>query len=329
MSERLARRSKETPSVQIIIVHPRLGEPRTLSITPKLIALAALAGGAIVLAAGMLVSQAAARLPWFADHSEQLRQQAYMRENVKVMARRVGEMQAKLMQLDALGERVAGLAGVTPTFKTKETPGRGGLLVSSRPMSVHDVTTELDRLEVELGDRSDYLSVLDAQLTTLSVRKAMTPTVMPVSQGFDGSSFGWRIDPFTGTRALHEGVDFAAPSGTPIVAAAGGVVQTAEFHSGYGYMIDIDNGNDLVTRYAHISRLLVKPGDLVKRGQKIALVGSTGRSTGAHLHFEVRLGGIAVNPNNFLSQGQGGQTPQTFKHVVTLSGPQQPAGTLD
>jgi len=312
--------------VQIIIVHPRLPEARTLTITPRLAAGVIAAIGAALILGAVLLNYAASGIAWPQAatagqperNREEVRQQAMLRENINLLAKRVGEMQAKLMQLDALGERVAGLAGVAPAFSAKGVPGRGGLLVSPQPMSPQDVSSELDHLEAQLAERADYLSVLDAQLTTLSVRRTMTPTVMPVTQGYNGSSFGWRVDPFTGTRSLHEGIDFSAPSGTPIVAAAGGVVLAAEFHTGYGYMVDIDHGNDLVTRYAHSSRLLVKPGDLVKRGQRIALVGSTGRSTGSHLHFEVRLGGVAVNPNNFLNHGPGKKPVEPFSTVVTL-----------
>ena len=114
------------------------------------------------------------------------------------------------------------------------------------------------------------------------------------------SSFGRRIDPFNGQWAMHEGIDFLADMGSPVVAAAGGVVVFAGLHPQYGYMVDIDHGNDLVTRYAHCSKLLVREGDVVHRGRKIAESGSTGRSTGPHLHFEVRFRGVAQNPAKFL-----------------------------
>ena len=318
--------------MQIIIVHPRLRQARTLTITPRLAAGVLGALVATVLSATALLhyltAGATISLPWTSsvsaskDPSDEVREQAFMRENINLLARRVGEMQAKLVQLDALGERVAGLAGVAPTFNMKRPPGRGGLLVNPQPLSQQDVSSELDKLEAQFSDRSDYMSVLDAQLTTLSVRKSMTPTVMPVSQGYNASSFGWRVDPITGTRSLHEGIDFTAPQGTAIVAAAGGVVQVAEYHAGYGYMIDLDHGNDLYTRYAHTSKLLVKAGDLIKRGQKIALVGSTGRSTGSHLHFEVRISGVAVDPNMFLVHGPGKQPVPSASIIATL--PAQP-----
>jgi murein DD-endopeptidase MepM/ murein hydrolase activator NlpD len=142
--------------------------------------------------------------------------------------------------------------------------------------------------------------VLEAQLFEQAVKKKLIPTMMPVSAPFNASGFGQRVDPFTGQLAMHEGIDFLADLGSPIVAAAGGVVVFSGIHPQYGYMIDIDHGNDLVTRYAHCSKLLVREGDIVHRGRKIGEVGSTGRSTGPHLHFEVRFRGAAQNPGKFL-----------------------------
>jgi murein DD-endopeptidase MepM/ murein hydrolase activator NlpD len=129
------------------------------------------------------------------------------------------------------------------------------------------------------------------------------PTEAPVKDASLGSVFGWRIDPFTGHSALHSGLDFPAEVGTPIFAAAGGVVVAQELHPQYGNMLEVDHGNALLTRYAHTSRVLVKKGDLVKRGQKIAEVGNSGRSTGPHLHFEVLLQGVAQDPQKFLNAG--------------------------
>jgi lysostaphin len=124
--------------------------------------------------------------------------------------------------------------------------------------------------------------------------------MLPVNASFNSSSFGMRIDPFTGQNTMHEGIDFMIDSGTPVVAAAGGVVHFAGFHPQYGYVVDIDHGNDLMTRYAHCSKLLVKQGDFVQRGHRVAFSGATGRATGSHLHFEVRYRGTAQNPARFL-----------------------------
>jgi murein DD-endopeptidase MepM/ murein hydrolase activator NlpD len=129
------------------------------------------------------------------------------------------------------------------------------------------------------------------------------PTQLPVLNGRIGSPFGWRIDPFTGKSALHTGLDFPAETGTPIFASAGGLVVTQEHQPEYGNMIEVDHGNSLISRYAHTSKVFVKKGDLIKRGQKIALVGATGRSTGPHLHYEVLVQGAPQDPRKFLNAG--------------------------
>jgi murein DD-endopeptidase MepM/ murein hydrolase activator NlpD len=145
--------------------------------------------------------------------------------------------------------------------------------------------------------------VLESRLFDQKMRDMMVPTQRPVALGNLGSAFGWRVDPITGHSALHTGLDFQADPGTPIIAAAGGVVITQEYHPAYGKLIEIDHGNALVTRYAHASAVFVRLGDLVKRGQKIAEVGSTGRSTGPHLHFEVLVQGVPQDPQKFLDAG--------------------------
>ena len=144
------------------------------------------------------------------------------------------------------------------------------------------------------------------------------PTVLPVHAEFNVSGFGLRIDPITGQQAQHEGIDFIAQPGTPIVSAAGGVVLAAEWHHSFGNMIEIDHGGDIVTRYAHASALHVKAGEVVKRGQKIAGVGTTGRSTGPHLHFEVRFKGIAQNPARFLLAAVKPGTPEAEPKAALL-----------
>lgn len=227
----------------------------------------------------------------------------FMRENLDAMARKLGEMQAKMVQLEALGERVSGLAGVNPV-DIRSAPGRGGALVSGRPLTLEELQVTLSDLDKLSDQRSDLLTVMESRLFDQKIKKMMVPTQQPVLTGHLGSSFGWRIDPFTGRSALHTGLDFQADTGTPILAAAGGVVVTQEMHPAYGIMVEVDHGNDLITRYGHASKAWVKKGDLVKRGQKIAEVGSTGRSTGPHLHFEVMVHGVPQDPQKFLTAGQ-------------------------
>ena len=227
----------------------------------------------------------------------------FLRENLDVMAKRLGEMQAKMLQLEALGQRVSGLAGVSPT-EINSTLGSGGALVGSRSLTMEELQATLADLDKISDQRVDILTLMESRLFDLKVKKLMVPTQQPVVGGVLGSAFGWRIDPFNGQSALHTGLDFPAPTGTPILAAAGGVVVAQEHHHSYGNMVEIDHGNDLLTRYGHASHILVKKGDLIKRGQKIAEVGSTGRSTGSHLHFEVMVQGVFQDPQKFLTAGQ-------------------------
>ncbi|MBX9960513.1 MAG: peptidoglycan DD-metalloendopeptidase family protein [Burkholderiaceae bacterium] len=228
----------------------------------------------------------------------------FMRENLDVMARRIGEMQAKLLQLESLGERVSGLSGINPS-EIKARPGQGGALISGRPLTMEELQKTLDDLDRVAGQRTDLMSVVESRLFEQKVKSMMIPTQHPVAFGGAGSGFGWRIDPFTGRSALHTGIDYQSAAGTAILAAAGGVVVTQEFRPDYGNMVEIDHGKDLVTRYAHASKVMVKKGDLVKRGQKIAEVGSTGRSTGPHLHFEVLVRGVPQDPNKFMNANRG------------------------
>ena len=227
----------------------------------------------------------------------------FMRENLDVMAKRLGEMQAKMLQLEALGQRVSGLAGVNPA-EIKSTLGSGGALVGSRSLTMQELQATLADLDNITDQRVDLMTLMESRLFDQKIKKLMIPTQQPVVGGVLGSSFGWRIDPVNGQSALHTGLDFPASNGTPILAAAGGVVVAQEYHPAYGNMVEIDHGNDLITRYGHASKVLVKKGDLIKRGQKVAEVGSTGRSTGSHLHFEVLVQGVFQDPQKFLTAGQ-------------------------
>jgi len=236
---------------------------------------------------------------------ERQKQQSYVHNSLDAMAARVGQMQAQMQRLDALGARLAKLTGMKPEeFKFDQMPAQGGPLVtlSAQEMSVNSLEQQLNRLTLAVNDRSDKLQALETMLLQNQLSRKLLPSISPVTEGFSSSNFGWRTDPFTGTSAMHEGVDFMVQAGTAIRASAGGVVAYSDLHPQYGNMVEIDHGNDVVTRYAHASRLLVKIGQVVRRGEKIAEVGSTGRSTGNHLHFEVRYKGIAQNPVRFLQK---------------------------
>ncbi|QBM29902.1 Murein DD-endopeptidase MepM [Hydrogenophaga pseudoflava] len=227
----------------------------------------------------------------------------YMRENLDAMARKLGEMQARMLQIESLGERVAGLAGLKPE-EFKVQPGSGGALVSGRDFTLPELMSAMNQLDRVSGAGVDWLTVIESRLFDQKIQRTLVPTEEPVAGGRIGSPFGFRIDPITGRSALHTGLDFPADTGTPILAAAGGVVVVQDMHPAYGNMVEVDHGNDLITRYAHASRVLVKKGDIVKRGQVIAAVGSTGRSTGPHLHFEVWVSGVPQDPSRFLAAGE-------------------------
>ncbi|RTL53126.1 MAG: M23 family metallopeptidase, partial [Rhodocyclaceae bacterium] len=230
---------------------------------------------------------------------ETQRNQEYMKENLKVMAIKLGEMQAQLTRLDTLGDRLAIQSGIRPADVKGSAPdkgGQGGPLVLPSDLTTQELQRAVDALAQQVENRTDSLTLIESELFEQRVRKNFLPTTLPVNVQWNASAFGWRVDPFTGLRAMHEGVDFPASVGTPIMAAASGIVVSAEWHPEYGNVIEIDHGNEMTTRYAHASKLMAKVGDVVKRGQVIAEVGSTGRSTGPHLHFEVRFRGIAQNP---------------------------------
>jgi murein DD-endopeptidase MepM/ murein hydrolase activator NlpD len=294
-------------------MHKRLKTARTITLRRRWIATGAAGLAVSVLLGSGLLSYLtlnhafAAKLPfvreWVANQSaEGLKERdEFVRANVSALAVKLGEIQAQVSRLDVLGDRVASMAGVRVQDLPVKEAGRGGPLVAgSRDLSLSELTSAVNAANSTLELRADQLYIMESELMARSVRGKLLPSEQPLSDGFMGSRFGSRIDPFTGRSAMHEGVDFNAPIGTPILAAAGGVVIFADTHPGYGNQVDIDHGNDLVTRYAHASKLHVKAGDIVKRGQKIAEVGSTGRSTGAHLHFEVRVNGVAEDPSAYL-----------------------------
>ena len=240
-----------------------------------------------------------------AQQGESERSREFMQQNLNAMAVKIGEMQAQLTRLDALGERLSSMAGIRPQeFRFSEAPGLGGAQSTTMPpqnLTLTQFNEKVAMLSRQMESRTDMLGVLEAQLFEQAVKKKAMPTMMPVTCARSTPpGFGYRIDPFTGQQAMHEGIDFITDVGTPVVAAAGGVVQFAGFHPQYGNMVDIDHGNDLVTRYAHLSKVLVKEGDVLQRGRRIADSGNTGRSTGPHLHFEVRFRGAAQNPARFL-----------------------------
>ena len=305
--------------MQILITHGSLARTRVLHFNRWQLG-AALAGLIVVLMllSGViynLVLLKAAREGWpvvsqivrLVTRDESAQRDRFMRENLDAMAQRVGEVQAKLIKLEAMGERVSGAVGVKPEEirPISRTGGQGGPFVpfvAGAKVSLEQLQNAVGALDIEADQRTDLFTLLESRLLESRLQALMVPNSRPVD-GIVGSGFGFRSDPFTGRAALHTGLDFPTEAGTKVHAAAGGVVLSSEFHPEYGNMVELDHGNGLITRYAHNSKVMVRAGDLVKRGQVISEVGTSGRSTGAHLHFEVLVDGVPQDPAKFLAGG--------------------------
>lgn len=301
--------------MQIIVVHPRLKQARALTVRKRWVVAALGAMVLVVLMSTGALSYVAiqhafqAKLPfvqqWVAAAAAKdvESRDVYVRQNIDALAVKLGQLQAQVARIDALSERVSKMAGVKAADLPR-TAGRGGPLVGqTRALSIGELSNAVDLVSRSLEQRVDSLNLIESELIYRTVSTKLLPTNQPLQDGFMGSRYGQRIDPFTGRGAMHEGIDFNAPTGTPILAAGAGMVVFSGWNPSYGNQIDIDHGAGLVTRYAHASKLLVKEGDIVKQGQRIAEVGSTGRSTGAHLHFEVRVNDEAQDPLNYLQAG--------------------------
>ena len=242
-------------------------------------------------------------------------------KHLDAYAVQMGELQARIMRLDAQSERLAKLAGekkaAAPLTKSNapslnapspnapvnksSAANRGGPLVLSSPYTEMDLQKHIAELTARVEFETEYLSELEATLLQQSMLKGVLPNRSPIRAAFNSSSYGWRIDPFNGNKAFHEGLDFSANAGAPIFAAAGGIVSAAETMPDYGKIVIVSHGSGLETHYAHTSKILVKVGERVEKGQVVALVGNTGRSTGPHLHYEIRLNGNALDPRKYLN----------------------------
>lgn len=240
----------------------------------------------------------------YVDQEQQEKNERFMRENLDLLATKIGEMQVKLGTLQDMAGRVSETTGVEPPENNTSEAGSGGVLVADRPLSLQELQDMVVGLEEQSDAQFDLFAAIESRAFDEQIKKMLVPTQEPIPGAYMGSPFGRRIDPFTGRTAYHTGLDFQARTGTPILAAAGGVVVTTQNHAGYGKMVEVDHGNNLMTRYAHASSISVKKGDLVKRGEEVAKVGSTGRSTGPHLHFEVLLNGVRKDPMPFLRAGK-------------------------
>lgn len=239
-----------------------------------------------------------------AQRTELAQVRAATEENTRALARRLAQLNAQMMRLDAAGERMVKVADLDPgEFNFDQVPAVGGPEAESAfdAAAVTDpLLASLERFEERLSDRERQLRVLEDLLLASRLQKEVRPSGWPVASGFISSLFGYRTDPFTGRGAYHEGVDFAGREGSDVLAVASGIVTFADERSGYGSLVEINHGNGYLTRYGHNRRMTVKVGETVRKGQRVATMGSSGRSTGPHVHFEVLLNGSVVNPQQYI-----------------------------
>jgi murein DD-endopeptidase MepM/ murein hydrolase activator NlpD len=310
----------EADRMNVIVFSKRHGRARQielgrpLAMTVTIASVVAVLG--IVLFAGMKIGSSGATndpgkqvVEWTANLEEQRAQvlatRRELQDRLDALAGRVGQMNAHVIRLDALGRRLTDMANLDKgEFDFDREPAVGGPegIVEGAVAAAPDLTQMLDDLTNQIKDRERQLGVLESLISTRNLSRQIVPGGRPVMQGWISSYFGHRADPFTGRNAFHRGLDFAGPAGAEVVAVASGVVTYSKERFGYGKCVEINHGNGYVTRYAHNQRVLVQAGDTVQKGQPIALIGSTGRSTGPHLHFEVLKQGRAVDPMSFVKR---------------------------
>lgn len=287
-----------------------LGRPLAMTVTIAIVVTVlagALLAGVQLGRSGTLLDPTAQVVEWGAKLEDQRAQvlatRRELQERLDALAGRVGQMSAHVIRLDALGRRLTEMANLDKgEFDFEREPAVGGPegLVEGAVAAAPELTAMLDDLTNQIKDRERQLSVLESLISTRNLSRQIVPGGRPVTQGWISSYFGHRADPFTGRSAFHRGLDFAGPAGAEVVAVASGVVTYSKERFGYGKCVEINHGNGYVTRYAHNQRVLVALGDTVQKGHPIALIGSTGRSTGPHLHFEVLKQGRAVDPMSFV-----------------------------
>jgi murein DD-endopeptidase MepM/ murein hydrolase activator NlpD len=296
--------------MNLIFFSRRRGTARHLQLThPVVIAVAGFIGLALLgatFALGVsLGSQGATRDRAPLEEVAALRTQ--VQDRVDAISVRLADLNAHVIRIDALGKRLTEMANISSgELDFDSTPGMGGpeevASGGGTGAQIPDVTQQIDALQRRLEQRDSQLLALENVILSRTLNEAVRPGGRPVLEGYISSGFGDRTDPFDGHEAVHKGVDFAGKKGSEVLAMATGVVTRAGLVSGYGYLVEINHGNGYYTRYGHNEAMLVEVGDTVTRGQPIALMGSTGRSTGPHVHFEVLRNGQQVDPLSFIDR---------------------------
>jgi murein DD-endopeptidase MepM/ murein hydrolase activator NlpD len=307
------------PALQFMLLTHRTSKVRSFAVNPRramllaMVTVSALCGG--ILSGGFhlgsttearrqLAEVAALRTQYRQQQAEIARARETARASLDALTLRLGRMQARLLSLDALGAQLVTQADLDATeFDFNKPPPVGGPQNASAlsGTTVVDFLGMLDELNTTVEDREAKLTVLERLLMKRSLRKRITPSGQVAEYGLLSSKFGKRIDPFTGKWEQHKGIDIAGKEGADIMALGDGVVIWSGERPGYGNLVEIDHGRGYITRYGHNEKLLVKAGDTVRKGQTIALMGSTGRSTGTHVHIEVVQNGEQVDPAGYLN----------------------------
>lgn len=302
--------------MNIIIVSKRHGRSRMVSswvMAPVVLVLLAILSGVGYLAYQSLMPEelrvidAKATDAWLErveTQAEELdKTRVYTEEQINALRIRLAELQARLTRLDALGERLVDVASLDEgEFDFSLPPAVGGPELDAVDYTPPDFVYVLDELAAQIDNREQQLRVLNSLLGDRKIQAETFVAGRPINRGWMSSRYGYRNDPFSGKLAWHDGVDFAGKDGSDIVAVASGVVTWAGSRYGYGELVEINHGNGYVTRYAHCKEILVEVGDVVKKNDMIALMGSTGRSTGPHVHFEVLLNGKSVDPAKYINR---------------------------
>jgi murein DD-endopeptidase MepM/ murein hydrolase activator NlpD len=299
--------------MRLVVLRQRAAQVRSLDLpgywvigigTAVLVALVSVSFLAGFRLADRLSGQSSSLLARFSSSDDQeigeLR--ARLQERIDAMSARVGQLNAHVIRLDALGKRLAEMADVdSHEFDFSMAPSAGGPETSAgMPIRAPELSSMIDDFESRLVQRDTQLNVLEQIILQRELRKQILPEGRPVERGFLSSGFGNRQDPLSGEFSFHRGVDFAGNAGDLVIAVGAGVVTFAGYRPDYGYVVDVTHGDGYVTRYAHNARVLVRQGETVSRGQRLAVMGSTGRSTGPHVHFEVLRNGTPVNPLAYL-----------------------------
>lgn len=292
--------------MNLIFFSRRLGQARHLHLThPVTLSIFGVLGLAVLgLAFGLGMKLGASGLNTHAQLSEMQILRQNVQDRIDAVAMRIGEINAHVIRLDALGKRLTQMANISSReLNFDALPARGGPEseeFAGAVAQIPDLTQMLDDVERKLETRDAQLLALENVILSRSLNQAIRPDGRPVVEGYVSSYYGERQDPFTGHETWHKGMDYAGALGSQVVAVAAGVVTRVEARNGYGNLVEVNHGNGYVTRYAHNQRSLVAVGDTVVRGQAVALMGSTGRSTGPHVHFEVLRNGQHVNPLAFV-----------------------------